>query len=338
MDFKELVEKEEYDFLRTNEHLGDNIMLLTLGGSHAYGTNTPTSDVDIRGITLERERELLGLSNFEQFINKETDTTIYGLRKIVSLLMNCNPNTIELLGTKNDQIIQISESGRLLRDNAGLFLSKKAFHSFGGYASAQLRRLQNSLARDNYPQPEKEKHILGSIKHQMHHLQRHYTPFADEDIKVYVDKSDKVDFETEIFVDINMKHYPLRDFKNIHSDMSQIIKTYSSLNHRNNKKDDLHLNKHAMHLVRLLAMGAEILEGKGVSTYRENDLDLLMSIRNGKYQKEDGSFDSSFFEMVSDYEKKLKYANEHSELPKKPDYNKIEELVIEISKKNIVRG
>ena len=28
-----------YDFLKTNEHLGKNVILLTLGGSHAYGTN-----------------------------------------------------------------------------------------------------------------------------------------------------------------------------------------------------------------------------------------------------------------------------------------------------------
>jgi len=29
-------------------------------------------------------------------------------------------------------------------------LSKKAIHSFGNYATAQLRRLKNALARDSY--------------------------------------------------------------------------------------------------------------------------------------------------------------------------------------------
>ncbi len=43
MDFIELIQTTEYDFLRTNEHLGDRIMLLGLGGSHAYGTNNEGS-------------------------------------------------------------------------------------------------------------------------------------------------------------------------------------------------------------------------------------------------------------------------------------------------------
>ena len=32
---KEKLKSAEYDFLRTNENLGSNIILLTLGGSHA---------------------------------------------------------------------------------------------------------------------------------------------------------------------------------------------------------------------------------------------------------------------------------------------------------------
>lgn len=46
---KEKVASSEYDFLRTNEHLGNNIILLTLGGSHAYGMDKETSDLDCRG-------------------------------------------------------------------------------------------------------------------------------------------------------------------------------------------------------------------------------------------------------------------------------------------------
>ena len=87
--------------------------------------------------------------------------------------------------------------------------------------------------------------------------------------------------------------------------MSNVVKDYGKLNHRNKKKDDLHLNKHAMHLVRLLIMGIEILEGKGINTYREKDREQLLEIRNGKYQKEDGSFYKEFFDMVDCLEKKL---------------------------------
>lgn len=40
----------EYNFLRENEHLGKHMMFVTVGGSHAYGTNIEGSDLDIRGV------------------------------------------------------------------------------------------------------------------------------------------------------------------------------------------------------------------------------------------------------------------------------------------------
>ena len=45
---KAIVEQRKYDFLRTDEHIKDRLMFLTLGGSHAYGTNVEGSDIDIR--------------------------------------------------------------------------------------------------------------------------------------------------------------------------------------------------------------------------------------------------------------------------------------------------
>jgi hypothetical protein len=39
MDFKKLMNSEEYDFLRTNERLGNRIMLLGLGGSYSFCRN-----------------------------------------------------------------------------------------------------------------------------------------------------------------------------------------------------------------------------------------------------------------------------------------------------------
>ena len=83
MKFKELLENKEYNFLRENEHLGDNIILLGLGGSHAYGTNIEGSDVDIRGCALNTKEEILTNQNFEQFVNEETDTTLYSFKKFI---------------------------------------------------------------------------------------------------------------------------------------------------------------------------------------------------------------------------------------------------------------
>lgn len=321
---KDKLNSSEYEFLRADPHLGKNILILTTAGSIAYGTNVTTSDIDVRGVTVETKQDLMGLSSFEQFEDRTTDTVIYGLKKFITLCLNSNPNVLEILGTRPEHLLVITEEGKLLRDHVDLFLSRKAIQSFGHYATAQLRRLQNALARDHYPQAEKEQHILNSILGQMGHLKRTYKSFTDSEISLYIDKSDKEEMDTEIYIDINLKHYPLRDFKNIYSDMNNIIKDYSKLNHRNSKKDELHLNKHAMHLIRLLVTGTEILEGKGVNTYREKERGLFLDIRNGKYSY------NEVFEMVDEYERHFKSAAANTSLPEEPDYKQVEELMIAI--------
>lgn len=331
-EIKEKLKSKEYDFLRTDKHLGKNIIFLTTGGSYAYGTNVETSDLDIRGIAVETSNEILGSSIFEQFEDRKTDTVVYALRKILKLMLNCNPNVLEILGTKDEHIFICNKYGKMIKDNKDLFLSKRAIQSFGGYASAQLRRLQNALARDNYPQREKEIHILNTIKTQIATMKDRYEVFSKENLNIYIDKSKKEDFESELFIDVNFKHYPLRDFKNIYAEMSNVIKDYDKLNHRNSKKDTNHLNKHAMHLIRLFLMGTELLEGKGINTYREKDREFLLKIRKGEFSY------SEIFEMVNDYEKKFDYAAKNTYLKDEPDYDKVEELMISINRDVILNG
>ena len=97
----------------------------------------------------------------------------------------------------------------------------------------------------------------------------------------------------------------------------------TSLNHRNNKRDENHLNKHAMHLVRLYLMAFDILEKEEIKTYRADDMELLMSLRNGSYMLEDGSYRPEFFEYIDTLEKRLAYAVKNTALPQKPDYKRI---------------
>lgn len=335
MNIEKLIYTKDYDFLKTNKHLGDKLIFLTLGGSYAYGTNIETSDVDVRGCCLNTKAELLGMSNFEQFIDNRTDTTIYGFNKLIKLLTNCNPNTIELLGCKKEHYFLLTPIAQDLINNRKMFLSQKAVNSFSGYAMQQLRRLQNFLARDKYTQTEKEKHIKTSIEAGMLNFNTRYTQFEEGFIKLNIDKSFKQDLETEIFVDVNLKHYPLRDYKNIFSEMNNIIKDYNKLNKRNKKKDNQHLNKHAMHLVRLYLMCLDILEKEEVITYRQNDLELLMSIRNGCFQNPDNTYRKEFFELIDDLEKRLQYAKDNTSLAQSPDYKKIEDFVIGVNEKVI---
>lgn len=335
MDFKKLMLTSEYEFLRTHPRLGDRIILMGLGGSYAYGTNNENSDIDFRGITLNLPSDLLGLTEFEQYEDGSTDTVIYSFNKIVKLLLECNPNTIELLGLDDDQYLIKTTLGQELLDNKSLFLSKRAAKSFGGYASAQLRRLQNAIARDSMAQQEREQHIYNSVKNALEDFQRKNQMFDKGNIHIYIDKSHNPEMETEIFIDADYKHLPLRDYENMLGVMNSVIRDYDKIGKRNKKKDDNHLNKHAMHLVRLFMMAIDILEKGEIRTHRTDDLELLKSIRRGDFQKTDGTYQKEFYDLLSDYEKRLELATVKTTLPDNPDMEKVEKFVEYVNRKAI---
>ena len=335
MDFIKLMQSAQYDFLRTNPRLGNRIILMGLGGSYAYGTNNENSDIDFRGITLNLPSDLLGLTEFEQYEDNSTDTVIYAFNKIIKLLLECNPNTIELLGLDEEQYLIKTPLGQELLDHKQLFLSKRAAKSFGGYASAQLRRLQNAIARDSMPQQEREQHIYNSVKNALEDFRRKNQLLDKGNINIYIDKSDNPEFETEIFIDAQYQHLPLRDYENMLGAMNSVIRDYDKLGKRNRKKDDNHLNKHAMHLIRLFMMAIDILEKGEIKTHRTKDSDLLKRIRRGDFQKEDRTFSKEFYDMLSDYESRLELATKNTCLLDNPDMEKVEKFVEHVNRKAI---
>ena len=336
-EIKNMLNSSQYDFLRTNKHLGNSIILLTFGGSYAYGTNTDTSDIDIRGCALNSKEEILTNKNFKQFVNEETDTTIYSFNKLISLLINCNPNTIEILGCKPEHYFYMSPIGKELIDNRHLFLSKKCIHSFGGYSNQQLWRLSNKSAR-LVSQEEQERHILSSIQSAATTFKNKFALYDDDSINLYVDKSDREEYDSEIFMDINLKHYPLRDYKGMWGEMNNIVKDYAKIGKRNSHAIERgKLSKHMTHLIRLYLMCLDILENGEIVTYREKDHDFLMEIRNGKYLDENRQPIAEFYEIVEEFEAKMQKAKETTELPENPDYKKIQEFVMSVNER-IVRG
>lgn len=327
--YEELLKNKDYEFLTKNEHLGKNIIMLCFGGSHAYGTNIETSDVDIRGIAIERPEEIIGFKTFEQFINESTDTTIYAFNKIVKLLIDNNPNIIECLGLKPEHYIYLSPLGKELLEHKHLFLSQRCFYTFGGYAKANLKRLENALARDNYPEAEKNKHIAISLENAISAFNSQHNNEVNPTF-AHV-KDDKLVY------DLNLVDFPADDLEDLYSAISNTTRNYKQLLNRNRKKDNSHLNKHAMHLVRLYLMCLDMLETGEIIIYREKDHNLLMDIRNGKYMTSDGNLNDEFYKIVSDIEIKCKLSLETSKLPKKANMQEIEKWLMSVNKR-IING
>lgn len=336
-EIKEKLRSNEYSFLKTDKNLGKSVILLTVGGSHAYGTNNEKSDLDIRGCALNSKAQILTNQNFEQFVNEETDTTIYAFNKLITLLSNCNPNTIEMLGNKPEHYFYVHPIGQELIDNVSLFLSKKAIYSFGGYANQQLRRLENK-ANLFAGQDTNEKHILKTIESAKYTFKEKYFNMPEDAVNLVVDKAINPDYQSEIFMDINLKHYPLRDYVGMIAEMQQIVKSYNKVGARNEKAiSHGKIAKHMMHLIRLYLMCFDILEKGKVITYREGEHDLLMDIRNGKYLDESEQPTPEFMQMLKDMEARFEYAKNNTPLPDAPNYKKINEFMESVNER-VVKG
>lgn len=334
---KKEIDKKEYNFLRENDHLRDNIILLGLGGSHAYGMNKEDSDLDIRGIALNSKKEILLGTDFEEVVNEDTDTTIYSFNKMIKLLTSSNPNTIEILGLMPDQYLFMTDIGGELINNRKMFLSKICIHTFGGYSQSQLRRLENKAAR-LVGQAENELHIYKSICNAKYEFKNRYYPYNDNDVKLYIDKAVQSGYDTEIFMDIDLRNYPLRDWVGMWNEMKSIINSYSKIGKRNEKAiSHDKLGKHMAHLIRLYMMCIDILEKEEIITYREEEHDLLMSIRNGEWLDENRQPKPEFYDLHNEYEKRFEYAAKNTSLPDIPDHKKIDEFKMYVNER-IVKG
>ena len=67
----------------TIQQLKDNKWLLfeSISGSHAYGTNIPTSDTDIKGVFVLPKKQFYGLEYTEQVNDERNDEVYYEFRR-----------------------------------------------------------------------------------------------------------------------------------------------------------------------------------------------------------------------------------------------------------------
>ncbi len=135
-----------YEFLTHQDSprwLNDRLLYLTRGGSHAYGTSTPTSDLDLRGIAAAPKEIVLGyLQGFQQFQLDVPDVLILDLRRLFALAADAQAWALELLYVAPEDRLVSTVIAEQLVGARDLFLSRKVKHTFSGYAMAQLKRLR----------------------------------------------------------------------------------------------------------------------------------------------------------------------------------------------------
>lgn len=396
-EIKGLLESSEYDFLKRNKYLGDNIILLALGGSRAYGTNLPESDIDVRGIAINPSKQIFSLEDdFEQVVETNTDTTIYSLNKMTKLLLSCNPNTIEILGCRPEDYLYITPYGQKILDNKQNFLSVKAIDTFGGYARAQYNRLEHALLGNGRNDEKKLDMLLHSlqcaldafnikhqgsksniklkilsldkykdvVKQQYEKLKNELNNKLNEDLANIKnnqslnnqEKASKIQSLTDLFRN-NMErleenylynldnannnvndrivitgefiNYPVGELQVLLREFHKIKSEYGNINKRNTKKDEIHMAKHMMHLLRLYKMGTKLNTDMEIHTHWDGkDQEMLMDVRLGKYITGDGMrVRPEFYDLLKEVQDEYDYSVKHTILPKEPNYEAINTML-----------
>lgn len=154
----------------SNQLLPDKgLILLGYRGSIAHGMYIPQDnpdsidDKDVMGVFIAPYTHYVGFQKKEHssHIYKEWDVVCYEIRKMISLLLKGNPNVLSLLWLPDKHIIFENNSGRLLRENKHLFVSKAVYYSFNGYAYSQFKKM-TKFKLQGY-MGEKRKELVGKF-------------------------------------------------------------------------------------------------------------------------------------------------------------------------------
>lgn len=352
-------------FGKTNIKLPDESIPLVefLGGSHLYGTNTPESDEDFRGVFIAPKQYYLGcqkkIESVERTGEKEEDCVYYELKKFFQLAAEGNPTIIEFLFVPKNKELFSSKIWNEIRKNSQIFLSKKVKFSFSGYAFSQLKRIdthrgwllnppKEAPQRKTFGLPEEQK----LARDQIGAFNVILAQYMDEILSIHPLKQQLLDMlNTTPMLGVNqsLKNVPwdaVQEITGIDSNFIEILKRERAYEqekkrwnsyltwkeNRNAKRAELEKLrgfdlKHASHLYRLLTEGKELLTD-GVLTLPRPDANLLLGIKNGCWSYEELMNQVQSFEV--DFDNLYKTSN----LPHSPNHEAIDELLIKIVSKS----
>lgn len=139
------------DLLNLHRH---RILFSCVAGSRAYGTSTPESDEDIRGIYAIAARDYLALEPpAPQLADDRGNTVYFSLKRLIELLAAANPNVLELLFTPDDCVRETAPEMDRLVAVRELFVTRQCVDTHVGYALSQIKKARGQNKWINDPKP-----------------------------------------------------------------------------------------------------------------------------------------------------------------------------------------
>ena len=125
------------------------IIYKTIVGSQSYGTNTPNSDVDYKGVYIQDKRDILSFK-YKQQVDVGKDEVYYEIRRFLELVQSANPTLLEMLYSPDFCVLETSPEFEIVKNHRDKFLTKMCRNSFGGFAVAQIKKAKGLDKKMNW--------------------------------------------------------------------------------------------------------------------------------------------------------------------------------------------
>jgi len=314
------------------------ILMKAIAGSHLFGLNTPSSDMDYKGVFIPSAEEIL-LGNYKDTRSQSTgdndsrngkddiDVELYSLRKFFKMLANGDTAALELLFTPEEFILEKDPLWDEIKKYKDRLISSRVTAMIG-YARQQANKYGIKGSRMGE---------LGKFIDEAKTIQKMFS-FNNPKLKhAWLDIVDVVkDFDHIHLIELN--GHPGLDILgkkfDYHCTFIHVLeilkKIYKNYGHRarDAKKNGGVDFKALSHAVRVMLQGIEFLS-KGTMTLPHTGINkqTLLYIKTGKlhYTKV-----SRIIEAHLDI---LEGCAEDTDLPDKIDHTLVEKIILEIHSK-----
>lgn len=344
--------------------LQSRTIFLCRSGSMAYGTNGPDSDEDVTGVFLAPKPYVLGFRHTIEGVKnsfKPLDCSLFEFTTYAKLAADNNPNVIELLFTDQADWFFVAPAWEEFLTVRDKFLSTNLKNRYCGYAVSQLKRIlahrhwllnppkakptrtEFGLAEANAEVPkEYRESIEAVIQKQVENWRVDLASLSDTDRVDILNKISDTLVDMKLSAEADQwgaaaKKLGLDDNaaetikaeKRYRAASNEWAQYQTWLKERNPARAALEAKygydtKHGMHLVRLMRQARELLT-EGVLRVKRPDAEELKAIRfHGAWT----------FEQLEEWglrqDAELEELKKTSVLPKRPDLEAIDAVVIRV--------
>jgi len=296
------------------------------------------------------------------------ENVIFDIAKFLRLCASANPNALEILFADERDWLFETPVWRRLHAERSQFLTRKVEQTFLGYAMAQLKRIKThrawmlspperkptradfglpeagTLSRDDQHRLEQSlaekirsygiddiempKAVRVAVEERLRRFWFDHLHSTEEGLDEHVRAiaSESLELPPDVVATLNAERRYLSAMKQWES-----YETWKQ--ERNPSRAELERHhgydtKHAMHLVRLMRMGLEVLES-GTLLVRRPDAAELVAIRDGHL-----SYDA-LLEIANELQARMKRAVAASALPADVNYENVDALALEIIRESV---